>query len=69
MVFAYQLLGQTPLSIKARGFFKDVEAGKYIGLTTSFTVTELIAVYKKLLCKARGTPIISPRDILTIKQK
>ncbi|MEM2882468.1 MAG: type II toxin-antitoxin system VapC family toxin [Candidatus Bathyarchaeia archaeon] len=69
MVFIYQLGPQTPLSEKARAFFRDVEGGKYIGVTSSFTVAELIAVYKELLCRARGTQIISPTDMLEIKRR
>ena len=49
-------------------FFEDIENGKYIGIVTTFTISEYLAVIRGLLCKKRNKKITS-LEIMTAKTK
>jgi predicted nucleic acid-binding protein len=67
MVFIYHFKkhGLTP---KANNFFKDIERGKYAGVTTSFTVTEYIGVMREALTEATDKPS-TPTDISKLRRE
>jgi len=68
MVFIYHFLRSSKgrLTHKAASFLRDVEKGKYVGIVTSFTVAEYLAVIRGLLCQKRNKQV-SPSEISTIK--
>lgn len=70
MVFVYHFLqsSKTRLSNKAASFLRDIETGKYIGIITSFTVSEYLAVIRGLLCEKRNRQV-SPEEILVIRRR
>jgi predicted nucleic acid-binding protein len=70
MIFVYHFLYSptTFFSRKSASFLKDVEEGKYIGIITSFTVAEYVAVTRGILCKQRNKQVAS-EEMLTIKAK
>jgi predicted nucleic acid-binding protein len=55
MVFIYHFK-KHGLTFKANKFFKDIEKGKYAGVTTTFTISECIGVMRKVLTEARDRP-------------
>jgi len=67
MVFIYHFK-QHALTPKANNFFKDIEKGKYAGVTTSFTITEYIAVMRKALAEARNGPSTST-DVIKLRKQ
>ncbi len=71
MIFVYHFLSSSRtqyLSGKANSFLKDVEKGKYMGIVTSFTIAEYLAVIKGVLSNRRNGQV-SPSEILIIKGK
>ncbi len=71
MIFVYHFLSSSrtqALASKARSFLKDVEIGKYMGIVTSFTIAEYLAVIKGVLCNKRNSQV-SSSEIFTIKSK
>jgi predicted nucleic acid-binding protein len=70
MIFVYHFLYSPTvfLSRKSSLFFKDIEQGKYIGIVTTFTIAEYLAVTKGLLCKKRSKQVTSS-EIKTVKAK
>jgi predicted nucleic acid-binding protein len=67
MVFIYHFM-KHGLSSKASKFFKDIEKGKYAGVTTSFTITEYLGVMRKALTEARNKPPTST-DISKLRKE
>ena len=70
MVFVYHFLfsPKAILSRKSASFLRDIENGKYVGIVTSFTVAEYIAVTRGILCDKRKGQV-SPAEITAIKVK
>lgn len=70
MVFIYHFLysSKTRLASKAASFLKDIETGKYVGIVTSFTVAEYLAVIRGLLCERRNRQV-SPEEISAIRKR
>ena len=71
MIFVYHFLSSSRnqyLSGKANSFLKDIEKGKYMGIVTSFTIAEYLAVIKGVLSNRRNGQVL-PSEILTIKGK
>lgn len=68
MVLIYHFLSSSNgrLTQKATMFLRDVEKGKYVGIVTTFTVAEYLAVIRGLLCQRRNRQV-SPAEISTIK--
>jgi len=58
MVFIYHFMRHR-LTPKANNFFKDIENGKYAGVTTSFTIAEYVGVMRKALTAVRNRPSTS----------
>jgi len=55
MVFVKFLLDKThKYHIHCKKFFKDIESQKHIGVTSSFTRTEYLAVMKELVARTHG---------------
>lgn len=67
MVFIYHFKKHN-LTPKADKFFKDIEKGKYAGVTTSFTIAEYLGVMRKALTEARDGPT-SPKDVLKMRKE
>lgn len=67
MVFIYHFKSHF-LTSKADGFFKDIEKGKYSGMTTSFTITEYLGTMMKLLTIARNSPATS-KDLSRLRKE
>jgi predicted nucleic acid-binding protein len=67
MVFIYHFK-KHGLTIKADNFFKDIESGKYAGVTTSFTIAEYIAVMREALTEARDSPSTSA-DVAMLRKE
>ena len=67
MVFIYHFKkhGLTP---KAYNFCKDIENGKYAGVTTSFTIAEYVGVMRKALTEARNSPS-TPTDVSKLRKE
>lgn len=71
MVFVYHFLSSPRiqnLTSKSDSFLKDIENGKYIGIISSFTVAEYLAVTRGVLCNKRNGQVTT-NEILTIKAK
>jgi len=70
MIFVYHFLYSPTvfLSRKSALFLKDVEKGKYIGIVTTFTIAEYLAVTRGVLCKKKNTQVTSS-EISAIKAK
>lgn len=71
MIFVYHFLSSSrtrSLTSKSDSFLKDIENGKYIGIITSFTVAEYLAVTKGVLCNKRNGQV-STGEIIKIKAK
>jgi predicted nucleic acid-binding protein len=70
MIFVYHFLYSPTvfLSRKSARFFKDIEKGKYIGIVTTFTIAEYIAVTKGFLCKKRSKKVTFS-EIRTVKAR
>jgi predicted nucleic acid-binding protein len=70
MIFVYYFFYSPSvfLSRKSALFFKDIEKGKYIGIVTTFTIAEYLAVTRGLLCKKRNKKATSS-EIRTVKAK
>jgi len=69
MVFVYHFLysPHSSLASKANTFFKDLEKGNYIGTISSFTITEFLAVVKRILCNKRDKAV-SENDVRVIRE-
>lgn len=61
MIFVYYFFYSPTvfLSQKSTSFLKDIEKGKYIGIVTTFTIAEFLAVTRGLLCKKRKRLVTS----------
>lgn len=71
MIFVYHFLSSPKtryLTSKSDSFLKDIENGKYVGIITSFTIAEYLAVTKGVLCNKRNGQV-STGEIITIKAK
>jgi predicted nucleic acid-binding protein len=70
MIFVYHFLYSPTVffSRKSALFLKDIEKGKYIGIITSFTIAEYLAVTRGVLCKKRNRQVTSS-EMLAIKAK
>lgn len=71
MVFIYHFLSSSNtryLTSKSDSFLKDIENGKYVGIITSFTIAEYLAVTKGVLCSKRNGQV-STGEITTIRAK
>ena len=71
MVFVYHFLSSSRnqrLTSKSNSFLKDIEKGKYIGIITTFTIAEYLAVIKDVLCNKRNNQV-STEEIMTIKAR
>jgi|YelNatPaOPRAMG01_1025707.scaffolds.fasta_scaffold93021_2 predicted nucleic acid-binding protein len=71
MVFVYHFLSSLRnqhLTSKANRFLKDIENGKYIGIVTTFTIAEYLAVMKGILCEKRNKQL-STEEATIIKSK
>lgn len=71
MVFVYHFLSSSQnhyLSYKSSLFLKDIEKGKYMGIVTTFTVAEYLAVTKGVLCNKRNGQV-SASDMSKIKSQ
>ncbi len=70
MIFIYHFFYSPSvfLSRKSSLFLKDIETGKYMGIVTTFTIAEYLAVTRGLLCKKRKKPVTSS-DIQAVKAK
>jgi len=66
MVFIYHFKKHR-LSSKANNFFKDIEKGKYAGVTTSFTIAEYLGVMRRILTQAKDKPA-SPTDVSKLRK-
>jgi len=67
MVFIYHFK-KHGLTSKADNFFKDIESGKYAGVTTSFTIAEYLGVMRKALAEARNSPSTSA-DVARLRKE
>jgi predicted nucleic acid-binding protein len=71
MIFVYHFLSSPRiqnLTSKSDSFLKDIENGKYIGIISSFTVAEYLAVTRGVLCNKRNGQVTT-NEIMTIKAK
>jgi len=71
MIFVYHFLSSSSsrsLSAKSSSFLRDIEKGKYIGIITSFTIAEYLAVTKGLICIRRNRQV-TDRETATLKAK
>jgi predicted nucleic acid-binding protein len=71
MIFVYHFLSSSRtqnLASKSDSFLKDIENGKFIGIITSFTVAEYLAVTRGVLCNKRNGQV-SNNEIMMIKAK
>jgi predicted nucleic acid-binding protein len=67
MVFIYHFK-KHGLTSKADNFFKDIENGKYAGVTTSFTIAEYLGVMREALAEARNSPSTSA-DVAMLRKE
>jgi len=71
MVFIYHFLYSYTtyrLTSKANSFFKDIEKGRYIGIISTYTISEYIGVVKEILCNRRNGQVFD-NEIRKIKEK
>lgn len=71
MVFVYHFLSSSRgqnLASKSNSFLEDIENGRYIGIITTFTIAEYLAVIRGVLCNKRDKQV-STGEILTVKAK
>ncbi|MDH3657383.1 MAG: hypothetical protein OEM77_04520 [Nitrosopumilus sp.] len=47
----YLIKNKPPLGPKVESFFQDIESQKYLGVTTTFTISEYLGVVKEIVAE------------------